>query len=571
MIRLLLYSTLLAVSWFSLCSALIGRSQSVVPPSAIPPGTVEPVRPPLPPLPETIPSTSPNLTIPASPLVPSSPLPTVRVRVKDIEVLGSTAFSQDELAEVLAPFRGREASFEELLAIRAAVTDLYVSRGYVTSGAFLPVQQIDDVNNAVIRIQVVEGEVEQIQIQGLTRLSEAYVRDRLLAAIHTPLNLRSLEAALQLLQLDPLIASVQAELGAGLTPGRNILKLTLQEVDPWTGIAVVQNRESPSVGSVGGGVVLSYGNLTGGGDRLSADVNLTAGSQTIGAGYELPLNAQNGKLSFRYITSSNRIIEQPFSRSDINSRTQTVSVGFRQPIARTSSSEIGLGLSLDWRENQTFLLNNVPFSFSIGPENGRSAVTVLRFTQDWVNRTPTQVLAARSQFNLGLGLLGATVNNSGTDGRFISWLGQFQWVQAISGDAIVITRVAAQLTGDSLLPIEQFGIGGVDTVRGYRQNQRVGDSGIIGSVEVRVPLIRNTAGESVLQLTPFFDVGTVWSHRNETGATATLASIGTGLRWQIDTNMSARLDIGIPLLNTTNLGSSLQDSGIYFSLQYQPF
>ncbi|MCS6812359.1 MAG: ShlB/FhaC/HecB family hemolysin secretion/activation protein [Cyanobacteria bacterium] len=571
MTRQLLHSTLLVVSWFSLCLALTGRSQTLEPLPAIPPGTIEPVRPPLPSLPEAIPSTSPHLTIPTSPSVPLSPLPAVRVRVKDIEVLGSTVFSRDELAKVLAPFQDRDASFEELLAIRAAVTDLYVSRGYVTSGAFLPAQQIDDVNNAVIRIQVVEGEVEQIQLQGLTRLSEAYVRDRLSTAIRTPLNLRNLEAALQLLQLDPLIASVQAELGAGLTPGRNVLKVTLQEADPWTGIAVVQNRESPSVGSLGSGVVLSYGNLMGGGDRLSADINLTAGSQTIGAGYELPVNAQDGRLSFRYTNSNSRIIEQPFSRSDINSRTQTISVGFRQPIVRTPSSEIGLGLSLDWRENQTFLLNDIPFSFSIGPENGRSAVTVLRFTQDWVNRTPTQVLAARSQFSLGLGLLGATVNNSGTDGQFISWLGQFQWVQAISGDAIVITRVAAQLTGDSLLPIEQFGIGGVDTVRGYRQNQRVGDSGIIGSIEVRVPIVRNAAGESVLQLTPFFDIGTVWSNRNENGAAATLASIGTGLRWQINPTMAARLDIGIPLLDATKLGNSLQDSGIYFSLQYQPF
>ncbi len=198
-------------------------------------------------------------------------------------------------------------------------------------------------------------------------------------------------------------------------------------------------------------------------------------------------------------------------------------------------------------------------------------MSALRFTQDWVSRSPNQVLAARSQFSLGLGILGATVNDTGTDGRFFSWLGQFQWVQSFDRDTVLITRVAAQLTSNSLLPTEQFGIGGIDTVRGYRQNERVGDSGIIGSVEVRIPIVRNASGDSVLQLTPFVDIGTVWSNRAGVDANTTLASIGTGLRWQINPNLAARLDIGIPLLNKTGFGNSLQDSGVYFSLQYQPF
>ncbi|MBW4602830.1 MAG: hypothetical protein KME29_25500 [Calothrix sp. FI2-JRJ7] len=75
------------------------------------------------------------------------------------------------------------------------------------------------------------------------------------------------------------------------------------------------------------------------------------------------------------------------------------------------------------------MLKDIPFSFSTGPEDGNSKVTVSRFSQDWINRTPSRVLAARSQFSLGIGALGATVNDTGVDGRFMSWVGQFQWVQ----------------------------------------------------------------------------------------------------------------------------------------------
>ena len=68
-------------------------------------------------------------------------------------------------------------------------------------------------------------------------------------------------------------------------------------------------------------------------------------------------------------------------------------------------------------------------------------------------------------------------------------------------DAEILTSLTAQLTPDSLLSLEQIGIGGINTVRGYRQNQLVTDNGILGSIEVRIPL---TSDPSLLQLTPFF-------------------------------------------------------------------
>ena len=70
----------------------------------------------------------------------------------------------------------------------------------------------------------------------------------------------------------------------------------------------------------------------------------------------------------------------------------------------------------------------------------------------------------------------------------------------------LLARIAEQLTPDSLLPIEQFDVGGVDTVRGYRQNQLVTDNGVLSTLELHVPVARNPG---VLELRPFFDIGTV--------------------------------------------------------------
>jgi hemolysin activation/secretion protein len=149
--------------------------------------------------------------------------------VKNIEVNGSTVFSFEELAQAVRPFVGQELSYEQLLEIRTAINELYVSNGYETSGAFLPPQEIDD---GVVQVQIIEGELERIDIQGLTRLKPDYVRFRLRLAGSTPLNIQQLNAGLQLLQKDPLFSQVQAELTAGTRPGLNVLIVKFKEAPP---------------------------------------------------------------------------------------------------------------------------------------------------------------------------------------------------------------------------------------------------------------------------------------------------------------------------------------------------
>jgi hemolysin activation/secretion protein len=131
-----------------------------------------------------------------------------------------------------------------------------------------------------------------------------------------------------------------------------------------------------------------------------------------------------------------------------------------------------------------------------------------------------------------------------------------------------VARIDAQLTPDSLLSLERFSIGGFDTVRGYRQNQLVSDNGILGSVEVRIPL---TSNPRVLQLAPFFEIGTAWNNRDVDPNPATIAGLGLGLRWLITPDLSLRLDYGIPLILVSERGNSLQENGLYFSVRYQPF
>jgi hemolysin activation/secretion protein len=291
-----------------------------------------------------------------------------RYLIKQIKILGSTVL-QTEITALIKPFENNRVTLEELLCLRSEITELYNDRGYINSGAFLPSNQ--DLNTGIVQIQVVEGKLEKIEINGLNRLQERYVRSRLERGSDRPLNQQRLEEALQLLQLDPLLERVNAELTAGSTPGQSILIVNVKEAPAFHGSIAIDNYRSPSVGSIQGRLSIYHDNLLGFGDRFSTEYSLTddEGLSILDLRYFIPVNSLDGTVDLRFENSDSNIVEEEFDEFDISSETQTISLGFRQPIVRTPDNELALGVTLDLRRSQSFLQDE-PFSFSIGAENG---------------------------------------------------------------------------------------------------------------------------------------------------------------------------------------------------------
>lgn len=542
----------------------------IIPPNA--PERVEetipkPIETPLPYTPK--PSKPPNLQLPPTdapetPTTPSNEL----INVKKIQVLGNTVLKH-EINQLIKEYENCSVqicsvSFEDLAQLRSTITQLYIQNGYITSGAFILNNQF--LETGIIEIQVVEGEIEEIEISGANRLQN-YVRSRLRLATKPPLNRKRIEEALQLLLFDPLLKQVNAQLVAGVTSGKNILQLQLQEAPAFNAGIIIDNNQSPTIGSLQGIAFASYNNLLGFGDQFSVQYGLTEGLDIYSLGYKIPINALDGTFNIRYSNNDSQIVEKQFADLGIRSNSETLSFDLRQPLVKKPDTEFALSLALDLRRSQTFLLDDVPFSFSKGTEEGRSRVTVIRFSQDWLQRNATQVFAARSQFSFGIDAFDATINDTGTDGRFFAWLGQFQWVQQLSSKTLMLAKINAQLTPDALLPLELFSLGGVDTVRGYRQNQLVADNGIVGSLELRFPL----TVDNLLQIRPFFDIGTVWNNSEKNPNPQTIAGLGLGLSWEPSRNLFLQIEYGIPLISVDSEGNSLQENGLYFSLRYQPF
>ncbi len=177
-------------------------------------------------------------------------------------------------------------------------------------------------------------------------------------------------------------------------------------------------------------------------------------------------------------------------------------------------------------------------------------------------------MAWRSQFNLGIGAFNATINSELPDSRFLAWQGQVQWVRLLAPEMLLILRGNTQLASRALLPLEQVGLGGVNSVRGYRQDLLLTDNGAVASAEVLVPIVRWPQIDSLLQIVPFVDFGVAWNNNAQNPDPNTLASVGLGLRWTQGNNFTARLDWGIPLVSVQQQNKTWQENGLYFYLQY---
>lgn len=534
-----------------------------------------------------IPNSEPKPTPPVE-LNPSSPATTPdlmeipgTITIKEFKFVGNTVFNDQELKDELKAITGKPISFAELLQAEEIIKNKYTAgcQGdsqqtcYINSGAFIPSDQTFTQENAIVTIKIVEGEIEDIEITGLGKLKPGYIRSRIEQGISKPLERDRLLEQLQILQLDPLIAYISAELAAGTRPEKSILELNVTEADPFFVDFFTDNARAPSVGSFRRGIRFTDRNLFGFGDRLGGEYVNTEGSNAVDLSYSIPITARNTTVNIRGGVTSTEVVEEPFDRADILGDSLNLEFGVRQPVYRTPTTEIAVGLTGTRQESNTEA-EGQNIQLSPGADlNGETRISALRFDQEYTKRTLQDVFALRSQFNVGLDILdSSTMEDPIPDSRFFAWRGQGQYVRRLGQSALLVARSDLQFATSSLVPLEQFSVGGIQSVRGYRQDALLTDNGFFSSAEVRLPVYQARSIEGVLSLAPFLDFGIGWNDDSDNNPEDNvLLGLGMGLQWQMGDQLNARIDYGIPLIGVEDSGRTLQEDGFYFSFNYSPF
>jgi hemolysin activation/secretion protein len=532
------------------------------------------------PLPKEIQPLTPPIQIPVPkpPEEKVEPFHLPRIFVREIKITGNTVFSDETLKEVTAPYENRELSDTDLESLRLALTIYHINKGYINSGAVIPDQTIMD---GVITIHIVEGKLTNIEVEGNKWFRSGYIQNRIRLGAGPPLNIYALQERLQILQQDDRIQKLNAELKPDVRRGDSVLKVQVQDENPFKIFLECDNYQSPSVGSVIGRITLLDQNLTGFGDVLTFTYGQSSGIfPEIDVSYMLPFTAYDTTLILHYRKNNFNVVEEQFKDLKIESKSDIASIAVRHPFYRTLNHEFTLGLMGEYLRNKTFL-DDEPFSFSPGVKDGKSVVSAIRFMQEYLYRDLIQVIAVRSRLSLGINALGATSNpgEEVPDGRFFAWLFQVQWARRFNFlNLQTIARVDLQIANKSLLPLEQISVGGRYSVRGYRENTLVRDNGFIASVESRIPLVRNHPLADFLEFCQFVDYGNAWNTDLPTPKERSLSSVGLGLRWAatfrypILWRPQFELYWGVPLKHVDTPGKwNLQDSGIHFRFLISAF
>jgi len=354
--------------------------------------------------------------------------------------------------------------------------------------------------------------------------------------------------------------------------GRADALLRVVDDDPRRVTLSVDNTGTPQTGSLRAGIGYQDANLTGRDDVLNAQF-VTAPSNVnnvkiFGLGYHRPVYAWGGAFDFiaGYSDVNSGTLQNLFTVSGSGT---VLGARYTQTFPSVSAYQQKLGLGLDYRAfKQNVAL--VGTTWTLIPDITIHPVSLVYTGRRSVAGSDLSFVVSVSQ-NLPGGNDGDqgafTAQRAGAPSNYRIWRLGGAWSQALPSDFLFRAVANAQYTRDPLVPGEQFGLGGQDSVRGFYEREAANDRGMRLSAEVYGPDVGNRIGTSWrARLLGFFDAANGRDVAPERGPNSGLSSVGMGLRMNQGRALSIRVDAAAVLNGS---GTRPDNRGrIHFSLAY---
>jgi hemolysin activation/secretion protein len=476
----------------------------------------------------------------------AKPFPILEYRVE-----GNTVMHAADIERAVMPYLGLGKSIKDVEAARKSLENAYHSRGFQTVLVNIPPQEV---STGIVRLLVVEAPVGQLQIKGSHYHSLQVIRATVpeLQPGTTP-NFNEVQKELaQLNHTQDL--HVTPVLRASTTPGQVDVDLDVQDDLPVHATLEANNRYSANTAKI----------------RLIGEVsydNLFQSNQSASIQYQVaPEHPENAKIwSVSYVIptpSGGPVIALYAVRSDSNvAAIGNLNVigdgsiyGIRviEPLPSTSSS-FAHSFTGGW-DFKDFKQDVTLQGSDDLPSPARYSPFSIDYTANWLGpldatkHGSAAVTGNRSNTSLDLGatflvrILGGTdaaqfaVKRSGADPNFITVHPSLQRQQILPGNFSLVAKIDGQIASGPLISNEQYGIGGVDSVRGYVEAERLGDNGVHESLELRTPQLLNLDSSHITDSYAylFTDAGHARVLEPLPGQTADfhLGSYGLGLRFK---------------------------------------
>ena len=467
-----------------------------------------------------------------------------RLPVDYIQVQGNRLVTDQELESILKRFSGKKLRVSELEELTQSIEAVYRSKGYMLVRAVVPSQEA---SLGVLVVQVLEGKIGTVTVEGNERYSEDFLRSRFEAAVPgAGAKTQDFQRALFLLNELPDLG-LKAVLTAGEKEGTTDVILTATEDKPWHLTLGYNNFGTRLTGEHRFGLTADLSSVFTQGDRAIGRVLLATPSDNTGfyqGSYTVPVSPSGTRLGLHYSNGS-YTVGREIQVLDIRGDANIFSLSVDQPLSRTltHSSDV------NFRINYSDLDNRI-----LGQQLSRDKYTSasLGYSGRWRDSTGRWLGSGSITKGLGGNRQGDPLSSRiGASGSFTRFNFDIARIQEFNDSWLGVARGSLQFTGDSLFSAEQFALGGPDTVRGYSQAETLADQAYNTTLELRwSPLVNH---RELFQTVFFVDHGGIVRNQPLPGEEANETLTGAGLGFRVNYKQTtARLDLGFPISPNRN-------------------
>ncbi len=492
--------------------------------------------------PPEFPATPPEIKV--TPLFAAPPPGAERIRfvLRNVVVEGATAYSPEELHALYAGSIGKEISLTRVFDIAERVQERYRTDGYLLTRVIVPEQTVRD---GVVRLQVIEGFIDGVRVEG----DIGPVRARVQAYLERlkgrrPLRQEELERYLLLATDIPGVQAYGVLQRGHSEPGAAelVVKATRK---PFEGLALVNNRGSKYTGPVRGAISLQENAAT----RLGEHVGVYALAAQeweqgyVQLSYGQPLGDEGVQLLVYGAYGSS---EPGFTLEPLNVDTEILvgNLSVSYPLIRSRQRNLFLEGGFQAISSRVDVL---------GQRFTRDELRILFARATYQSPGPLDgYLQAGAGIRQGLSWLGASDSDSPdvsrpggeSDGTALTATGSY--LLPLGSRLALNLDASGQYGFRKLLSDEEFRLGGEACGRGYDPSELAGDSGLCLSSELRYRRPTDFGPIRGYEAYGFHDVGAVWL-KDGSDSRASLASAGVGVRTQFVSDVYLDLEVAWPL------------------------
>jgi len=489
-------------------------------------------------------------------------------QIQEIEIGESASIDRAKMEQELSVFLDQPLDKEKLQEIKQAVESHAQARGYPLTIALVEARET---TYGSVKIVVVASLVGEISIQGNRWTNKKILQRYVNLKPGDLVNEGKLSSDLNFMNRNP-FRSVSAIYSAGKKPKTTDITFASRDQKPWLIYAGAQNNGIVSTGRSRYFTGITFGRM------WDADQIFTYQYTTSSDFHKFQAHTIQAVSFFPWkhlldVYGGYSAVHPDSAFEAVRSHGQSGQASFRYVVPLTYNPRLihEIGFGSDWKR-----MNNT-VEFSEGTPIFGKNVNLFQLIASWKGnyRTDTALFDFKAeavgspgkwlpdQTNADYESLRPEAKNHWLYGRgFISYL------QNLPKDFSLYFDAWGQLSSTNLLPSEQLGIGGADTVRGYNERELNKDVGLITNFEARSPPIKVLGHrwkniKDQLQFLVFYDFGFGTNHTPIPGEPKRqyLMGTGPGIRYLIGTNLNVRLDWGIRL-HTHNPGSLLHFSVI---------